>query len=180
MNDAWDQWLERQSEGIDGRIRPLEPRDLDEVLRIIRLHDSDDYRAARQTFEHYEFDGPIADSAFFVLVDRAEPDQEPRPLGVSGYWAGDYEARGIYWLDWTYVNPFVQGRGYGSALLGCVIETLEELEARKLFVATSSLPKYESALAFYRRHDFEREGTLVDYYAPGEDQIILGRPIESG
>lgn len=180
MSDAWEQWLETLSTRHDTRIRLLEPDDVDEVLRIIRLHDTDDYKAARRTFEHYPFDDAHADSAYFVAFAPSERDGETdeRLVGVSGYWADNSEAERIFWLDWTYVNPFFQGRGLGSTLLECVLETVAELDARKLYVATSSLPKYEAAVGLYEKHGFAIEARLTDYYAEGEDQIILGHTLE--
>jgi len=179
MPDAWDQWLDELSTRDDARIRLLEPGDVEEVLRIIRLHDTDDYRAARRTFEHYAFDATLAANAYVVAVTSETGDEttDERLVGVSGYWADRGEADRIFWVDWTYVNPFFQGRGFGSLLLSAVVETLADIGARKLFVATSSLPKYEAAVGLYQTHGFEREARLEDYYGDGEHQLILGRPM---
>ena len=175
MIEDWNDWLAEASKREGVTLRPLEPEDLDEVLRIIRLHDTDDFEAARDTLDYYDFDGPLEGTAYFVLED--DPDgQGARPLGVSGYYP-DHETRQTYWLGWTYVNPFQQGSGYGSTLLRFLIDTLAELGVRKLYLSTSSLQKYDRAVDFYEEHGFVREACLDDYYAEGEDQLILARTL---
>lgn len=151
-------------------IRQMSAADLDEVLRLIRLHDSDDYKAAKQSFRHTRFDEPLDAIGHFVLIDP----EERRPVAVCGYYIDDLEAQGVYWLGWTYVNPFFRGRGYGGVLMEFVLQSLQSMGARKCFLSTSSLPKYETAVGFYKRYGFAIEGRLIDFYAPGEDQLIMG------
>lgn len=175
MIDDWDMWLTDASEREGVTLRPLQPEDLEEVLRIIRLHDTDDFEAAADTFDYYDFEGALEDTAYFVLED-APDGGESRPLGVTGYYP-DHETRQTYWLGWTYVNPFQQGSGYGSALLRFLLETLGRLDVRKLYLSTSSLEKYDRAVGFYEDHGFVREACLDDYYAEGEDQLIFARTL---
>ena len=133
MIDDWDVWFRRLDARHDPHLRPMAEADLDEVLRMIRLHDTDDYDAARRGFEDCEFGPPYERMTHLVSVTE-DDNGDVRPVGVSGYYIDDFEARGIYWLSWTYVNPFFQGEGIGTALIEAVVETLEALEARKLFV----------------------------------------------
>ncbi len=151
-------------------IRPMRPEDLSEVLRMIRLHDDDDYRAAQRSFAHHNPEQRPEHGAHFVYIDP----QELRPLGVIGYSVDDLEARGTYWLGWTYVNPFSRGKGIGAQLMAFNLAALRALGARKLFLSTSSLPKYQAAVGFYQRHGFAEEGRLLDFYAPGEHKILMG------
>lgn len=153
------------------RIRVMRPDDLDEVLRMIRLHDSDDYKAAKQSFAQTRFDMPQHITAHFVIIDP----EENRPVGVSGYYLDDLEARGLYWLGWTYVNPFFRGRGLGGKLMRFVLEAVREAGGRKIYLSTSSLESYATAVGFYERHGFIEEGRLLDYYADGEHQLIMGK-----
>lgn len=151
-------------------IRKMRRDDVDEVLRIIRLHDSDDYRAAKRSFAHTSFDEAQDTAAHFLLID---PD-EGRPIGVTGYYVDDLEAKGIYWLGWTYVNPFFRGKGHGSQLLHFVIRTVKRFGARKLYLSTSDLPEYDDAVRFYERFGFRLEGRLEDYFQQGEAKLIYG------
>ena len=151
-------------------IRKMRPSDLDEVLRIIRLHDSDDFKAARDAFDASRFDLPEEKTAHFVLLD---PDDD-HVVGVSGYYAEDAESEGVFWLGWTYVNPFCRGKGWGGALMRFVTHVVRRHGGRKLYLTTSTLPKYDEAVRFYVRHGFVEEGRLLDFYRVGEHQLIMG------
>jgi len=151
-------------------IRVMEAADLDEVLRIVRLHDSDDYRAAKRAFSSARFDLPEDDSQHFVLIDP----KEKRIVGVSGYFVENSEARGIYWLGWTYTSPFFRRKGYGAMLLHLVIRSVKRFGARKLYLSTSDSAAYGPAIDFYKRFGFVEEGRLKNYFQDGEAKIILG------
>lgn len=170
----WDKLANRLFGRGGPQVRLMDARDLDEVLRMIRLHDSDDYKAARASFSQTRFDAPQEVTAHFVII---EPE-ERRPVGVTGYYIDDLEARGLYWLGWTYVNPFFRGKGYGGVLMEFVLEAVRELRGRKIYLSTSSLENYASAVGFYKRYGFVEEGRLLDYYNDGEHQLIMGRRLD--
>ena len=157
----------------DVRIRPLEERDLEEVIRLIRLHDTDDAEAATEGLRGAQLRRRV-ERAAHVVIEGGERD---RVMGISGWQVDDLEAEGVWWLGWTYVNPYEQGKGYGSMLMEFVLAMMRRFGARKLFLSTSSLEKYRAAISFYERHGFEREGRLRDFYADGEHQLIFGRRI---
>ena len=144
--------------------------DVDEVIRIIRLHDSDDAKEARRYFDGGPASSGDPRHGHLVCID---PDDDT-VIGVSGWDADDGEGQGVFWLGWTYVNPFQEGRGAGRLLLGAVLAYVRELSGRRLFLDTSSLPKYERAVRFYERNGFAREGQLKDYYGPGDDKVLMG------
>ena len=180
--DKWKRFLD-EVVGVFGpggpRVRPMVAADLREVLRIVRLHDSDDARAAQDYFAHYKPGvGEYEAVQHFVLEDPTATRRDGgtgRVVGVSGYHIDEGgEAAGIYWLGWTYVNPYFRGRGYGAQLLHVVFEHVRRFGARKLYLTTSSLPKFEAAVGFYQRHGFAEEGRLRDFYCDGEHQLILG------
>ncbi len=172
-NSDWSQ-ITRRLFGAGGpNIRPMRSSDVSEVLRVIGLHDTDDAKAARISFERTGFREPFEVAAHFVL----EHPTERRPLGVIGYYVDDLEARGTYWLGWTYVNPFERGKGHGGHLMRFALDILSQVGARKLFLSTSSLPKYGAAVGFYQKHGFAEEGRLLDFYDDGDHKIIMGRRI---
>ena len=170
----WDKLANRVFGRGGPQVRLMDQRDLDEVLRMIRLHDSDDYKAAKASFAETRFDAPEQVTAHFVVIDP----EERRPVGVTGYYIDDLEARGLYWLGWTYVNPFFRGKGFGGVLMEFVLEAVRELGGRKIYLSTSSLESYATAVGFYKRYGFVEEGRLLDYYNDGEHQLILGRRLD--
>ncbi len=170
---ARDLFDERNSPHPGHHVRAMRRDDLDEVLRLIRLHDSDDYQSARHAFSAERFTLPEEVTAHIVVEDR----HERRVVGVSGYLIDDDEAQGIYWLGWTYVNPFFRGQGLGKILMRHVEMRLLDLRARKLYLSTSSLEKYQLAVGFYHRCGFEQEAQLLDYYRPGEHKLLLAKTL---
>lgn len=76
------------------------------------------------------------------------------------------------------IAPDRQRRGIGAALTRALIARLEADGARLLIVETSSLPDQAAARAFYPALGFEREGTVRDFYADGEDKIVFRRRVE--
>lgn len=140
------------------------------MVALIRLHDSDDAKHARRYFERQDAlsGGPARGHVVCAPAGQEEP------IGVSGWDADEGEGRGIFWLGWTYVNPFHEGRGAGRLLLQAVLAHVRQQAGRRMFLDTSSLPKYERAVRFYERNGFKHEGRLLDYYGPGEDQLLMG------
>lgn len=170
--EKWQKFLGKLLGNGGPQIRPMRQEDVDEVVRIIRLHDSDDGKAAAQFYARGRtFDAPYEQDQHFVLIDP----EEGRIVGVSGYGLDDSpETSGIFWLGWTYVNPYFRGKGYGARLLHVVIEHVRRLGGRKLYLDTSSSEKYATAVAFYERFGFREEGRLVDYYREGEHKLLMG------
>ena len=154
--------------------RDMVASDQDEVVRIIRLHDTDDGKEALQFFDAYFGDPARVSSPLHRHIVYVEPG-ERRVVGVSGHGPGPIQGQGIFWLGWTYVNPYFTRRGIGGSLLSEVVSRLRLLGGRKLYLDTSSLSKYEPAIKLYTRFGFREEGRFLDYYQEGEDCVIMAR-----
>jgi len=86
----------------------------------------------------------------------------PTPL-THGTWD-------IYWMA---VAPAEKGRGIGSALLACAEARIKEARGRLILIETSSKPGYEKTRRFYDSQGYEVVCRLPDFYAPGDDKLIL-------
>ena len=51
---------------------------------------------------------------------------------------------------------------------------MRSLQIRRVLLDTSNDPKHARAIAMYERFGFKLEGTLPDYYQPGESMVIFG------
>lgn len=71
------------------------------------------------------------------------------------------------------VDPALQGRGIGRALVEGLERRLRGRGGRILIVETSSLQDYAGARAFYGRQSFHQEARIRDFYAEGEDKILF-------
>ena len=152
-------------------IRAMHKDEWKNVLRFIRLHDTQDARYAKRYYrEYFRRWGKGWDKVIIAEISK-------KIIGVSGYFYDNKEAQGVYWLGFTYIHPSFQGRGIGHQALGYVQRELKRRNARKLFLATSSNAIYGGAVSFYTGHGFRWEGTLKDLYGQGEDQIIMGKDL---
>jgi ribosomal protein S18 acetylase RimI-like enzyme len=76
----------------------------------------------------------------------------------------------IYWIA---VVAGGQGRGIGAALLAYAEDKIRQAGGRLVVIETSSHPSYEKTRRFYRNHGYEAIARLPDFYAPGDDKLVL-------
>ena len=86
-------------------------------------------------------------------------------------------AYGIWNLLFIAVRPDLQGRGRGSALLRHIEQALRERGARLLLIETSGLGTFERTRAFYRKHGYDEEARIRDYYRPGDDKVVFRKAL---
>ena len=158
-------------------IREMRPPDVDEILTIIRKHDPVDGQSARKYYSSYFKDDKrvksVSENNFVV-----EPGLESRPVGACGFMPDEHNTPDVFWMTWFYVNEKMRGRGYGSSLLQHIIDMVSKLNARKLYIDTSSDPGYSDAISLYKKYGFEIEATLKDYYDIDEDFIVLSKTFD--
>jgi ribosomal protein S18 acetylase RimI-like enzyme len=80
---------------------------------------------------------------------------------------------GTYDLYWIAVDPRSQGSGAGRALMNEVERVLQERNARLMVVETSSRATYAPTRRFYDRLGYAESARLRDFYAPGDDRLVL-------
>jgi ribosomal protein S18 acetylase RimI-like enzyme len=131
-----------------GVFKPLEIEALREVL--------DDYHATDHAQGHR--------SAVAEHVGR---------VNGFAYWAPAAMADRTWYLYWIAVRKDTHGRGVGGALLAHVEDDIRRARGRILLIETSSLSHYDLTRRFYLKHGYEREATLRDYYADGDDMVIF-------
>jgi ribosomal protein S18 acetylase RimI-like enzyme len=86
----------------------------------------------------------------------------PTPL-TEGTWD-------IYWIA---VSAEKQERGIGGVLMAHAEGKIREAQGRLAIIETSSKPEYEKTRRFHLSHGYEVIGRISDFYAPGDDKLIL-------
>jgi ribosomal protein S18 acetylase RimI-like enzyme len=76
-------------------------------------------------------------------------------------------------LYWIAVDPTVQGRGIGHALLTRVEAEVQARGGRLLVVETSSTPDYAPARRLYETCGYQCQAVIHDFYAPDDDLLIF-------
>lgn len=156
------------------RIRPMLPGDKAALLNILGAvseFNPADVPVAREVIDGYLRDP--AGSGYNILIAEMEEDivgyicYGPTPL-TKGTWD-------IYWMA---TLPDKQGQGIGSDLMVSAESQIMESGGRQILIETSARPDYEKARRFYRYHGYEVVCRISDFYAPGEDKIIVRKKMD--
>ena len=150
------------------RLADLQPSHRTDIASIVR---------ATAVFSEAEVDVAVE------LFDEGLPDYE-----FIGAFIGDrligYACFGLtpatdrtYDLYWIAVHPDAQRTGAGAALMGEVERRLEDRRARLVVVETSSRDDYAATRRFYAKRGYQEHARLTDFYAPGDDRVVLGKRI---
>ena len=97
------------------------------------------------------------------------------PEQVQGYAcygpiAGTAESFDLYWIV---VHNQSRGRGLGRVLMQESERLIAEMGGHRVYVETSSREHYLPTRAFYDRCGYRVEAIIKDFYAPGDDKVIL-------
>lgn len=76
-------------------------------------------------------------------------------------------------LYWIVVHRAHQRRGLGRLLLDEAERLIRTAGGRRVYVDTSNRPQYAPTRAFYQRCGYVCDAILKDFYAPGDDKVIL-------
>jgi len=83
----------------------------------------------------------------------------------------------VYDIYWIVVHPAFWNLGLGSSLLRQAEADLRLRRARLLLIETSSNPSYEAPRAFYRKHGYQEQARILDYYSIGDHKLIFGKTL---
>jgi ribosomal protein S18 acetylase RimI-like enzyme len=78
-----------------------------------------------------------------------------------------------WYLYWIAVRKAEQARGIGSALLLQAEAVIRAQRGRVFLIETSSLPNYDLTRRFYRKHGYDQEAVLRDFYAEGDNMVVF-------
>ena len=80
-------------------------------------------------------------------------------------------------LYWIAVHPDAQRSGAGGVLMTEVEDRLAQRRARLLVIETSSRDDYIPTRRFYHKRGYSEAARLRDFYAPGDDRVVLTKRI---
>jgi ribosomal protein S18 acetylase RimI-like enzyme len=80
----------------------------------------------------------------------------------------------IYWIA---VDKAQRGHKVGKTLSDVAEKTIKEAGGRLIIIETSSVPLYENTRKFYLARGFEIIASIPDFYAVGDDKIILQKKL---
>ena len=80
----------------------------------------------------------------------------------------------IYWIA---VDKDKRGHKVGKTLSDVAEKTIKEAGGRLIIIETSSVPLYENTRKFYLARGYEIIAKIPDFYAVGDDKIILQKKL---
>jgi ribosomal protein S18 acetylase RimI-like enzyme len=159
--------LQKPEEAV--MIRPARPEDTPTLLDIARgtgVFKPVEIDTLREVLDDYHAEAH-AEGHRAVCYE-----QDGRVIGFA-YYAPTAMTDNTWYLYWIAVSKQVQARGTGARLLRHAEEDARQAGARLFLLETSSLPHYELTRRFYRKHGYDREAVLRDYYADGDDMVVF-------
>ncbi len=81
--------------------------------------------------------------------------------------------RGTWDIYWIAVRPDLRSQGIGASLLRFAEDRIKGNGGRLAIIETSSKDNYEKTRLFYYGQGYTEACTVADFYAPGDDKVIL-------
>ncbi len=141
------------------------------LLKALPEFEPPEVAVAEEVIDSY-LDNPLG-SGYHIQVAEVES-------GVAGYvcYGSAPLTKGTWDLYWVAVSTNKQGKGIGRALMTFAEDEIRKAKGRLIIIETSSKPGYEKTRRFYLSQGFEIVGRVPDFYAPGDDKIILRKRLK--
>lgn len=156
-------------------IRPATPNDMPALMDLADatgMFEANELEGLKGMVSAY-FDGHLDDDHFWIV------DEVEGALRGAAYYAAETMTYGVWNLYFIGVLPSRQRQGVGEALLSHVEQVLQERSERLLLIETSSLSEFKNARSFYRKHGYDEEARIRDFYKSGEDKIVFRKALTS-
>lgn len=135
------------------------------------LRDTPEFKPSEVVVAEEVIDSYLHDpqgSGYNILVAEADSTV----VGYVGYGPTPL-TEGTWDIYWMAVTPGKQGNGVGSALLKVAEKSIREAGGRLAIIETSSILSYEKTRYFHHRHGYADIARVPDFYAIGDDKLIL-------
>lgn len=148
--------------------------DVADLVRMIEragVFTSMDVDCVRELLDDY-FHKPDRGGYEFLVYREAG-----RAVGMACYGATPL-TEGTFDLYWLCVAPEARRGGIARQLFDAMEADLHRLGARLLTIETSGTDGYRPAREFYLAAGCQRQATIPDFYAPGDDLVIYTKRYE--
>ena len=163
------------------RIGPLSPAHRDRLAAILaatRAFSAEEVEVALELFDETlgtHSPAPPTGSDY-TFLGAFTPEDELVGYACYGPTPGTDRTYDLYWIA---VDPASQRAGIGTILLDEVERRLQGQHARLLVIETSSRSDYARTRAFYGRRGYADTARVREFYAPGDDRVILTKRFHS-
>ena len=135
------------------------------------LQDTPEFKPSEVVVADEVIDSYLQDpvgSGYYALVAEADS-------AIAGYicYGPTPLTDGTWDLYWQAVAQAKRGQGIGGALMEAAEREIRKAQGRLAIIETSSTPAYEKTLHFHLGRGYEVIARIPDFYAPGDDKLIL-------
>ena len=155
------------------RVGTVRPADRDRVAAILRA--TGVFTNAEVDVALELFDETFTPASDYSFLGAFTPDDELVGYACFGPTPGTDRTYDLYWIA---VHPVAHGAGIGTTLLTEVERRLQGQHARLLVIETSSRSDYARTRAFYAGRGYADTARVCEFYAPGDDRIILTKRLQ--
>lgn len=160
--------------GMKINIRSMSREDKPRVIKILR--NTPEFKPFEVMVAEELIDCYLEDpssSGYHILV--AEVDSN-----VTGYicYGPAPLTEGTWDVYWVAVAREKQGQGIGNALMKSAEKDIMRAKGRLAIIETSSTPAYEKTRGFHLSQGYEIVARIPDFYAPGDDKLILQKRLQ--
>lgn len=151
------------------KLRPMLEKDKPALMTILR--DTPEFKPSEVVVAEEVIDSYLRDpegSGYIIMVAEEGGD-------IAGYicYGPTPCTDGTWDIYWEAVAREKRGRGIGSALAAAAVAAIRKARGRMIIIETSSTPLYESTRRFHLGQGYEIVGRIPDFYAPGDDKLIM-------
>ena len=150
-------------------IRSLANNDYDELVILADgtgLFEADELEVLKEVIDAF-YEGELGEGHCWVV------DEKDGELVSVAYFAPEDMADRVWNIYLIAVRQDLQGQRLGGEMLQYVEDVIEKHGGRMVVVETSAMQRYENARNFYKKHCYEEEGRVRDFYKEGEDKVIF-------
>ena len=156
------------------KIRKLKPKDRASLKALLWAQEHFKPEEIRVALELIDIVLDNPDQEDYIV--RCAEGTEGEILGYICYGRAPL-TDAVYDLYWIVVHPASWNQGMGSSLLRQAEGDMVRRGARLVLIETSSTPPYEGPRAFYRKHGYQEQARILDYYSRGDHKLILGKTL---
>lgn len=162
---------------LEYNIKKMAYTDVGQAATLIsRAMNPDEGRWARKTMEyHFKCGSYGIDDGRSIFLWRL-PERAGLITGIVGLHHYAWGPEQNVWLSWFAIEPKMQGRGHGRALLEVIEAKATALGYTKLLVETYSSPDFEKARGFYVSQGFDEVG-YIENYLNEADMIVYEKEL---
>jgi ribosomal protein S18 acetylase RimI-like enzyme len=147
----------------------MTPKDKPGITKILR--NTLEFKPAEVAVAEELIDSYLEDpagSGYHILIGEVDST-------VAGYicYGPTPLTEGTWDIYWVAVAPEKQDRGIGSVLMESAEKEILKAKGRLAIIETSFMPAYEKTRHFHISHGYEIVAHIPDFYAPGDDKLIL-------